>query len=263
MQRSYESRTYYVKVLSDTFTFGDLPLRQINTRLIEQFQSNQIKLGKKPATVNRYTATIKHLYGKTLDWDMIEEYVWKKVRKIKLLEENNKRLRFLSIEECQKFVDCCTPRLKPIVIMALNTGMRKGEIMNHDLILLKDTKNGERREININNTLKNVLLALSRRMDGGYVFYDPYTNSPYKRVEHSFKTALKKADIRDFHFHDLRHTLASHPVMSGVDITTVKELLGHKSLSMTLRHVNLAQSHKAKAVDVLDGVLNEGQAVAV
>ncbi len=269
-QRSYESKIYFIKVLSDAF--GSLPLRSLNTQLVERFQSEQIALGKKPATVNRYVATLKHMYSKALDWDMIEEFAWKKVRKVKLLEENNKRLRYLTIEESRRLIECCSHRLKPIVIMALNTGMRKSEILNltwddidmvHDLILLKDTKNGERREININKTLKAVLSGLPRRLDGGYVFYDPYTNSPYKRVERSFKTALKKAGIRDFHFHDLRHTFASHLVMSGTDITTVKELLGHKSLSMTLRYVNLAQSHKAKAVDVLDDVLNERQAAAV
>jgi integrase len=127
---------------------------------------------------------------------------------------------------------------------------------------LKDTKNGERREININKTLKTVLLRLPRRIDGGYVFYDPCTNSPYKSVKRSFCTACKKAKITDFHFHDLRHTFASHLVMSGADITTVKELLGHKSLSMTLRYAHLAQAHKAKAVDDLDNTLNDRQAVA-
>jgi integrase len=270
IQRSYESKTYYIKALCNAF--GNLPLRQVNTRLIEQFQSDKIASGKKPATVNRYLATLKHLYTKALDWDMIEEYAWKKVKKVKLLEENNKRLRYLTVEECQRLIECCNPRLKPIVIMALNTGMRKSEIlnltwndidMNHDLILLKDTKNGERREININKTLKTVLLSLPRRIDGGHVFYDPCTDSPYKSVKRSFSTVLKKAKIEDFHFHDLRHTFASHLVMSGVDITTVKELLGHKSLSMTLRYVNLAQAHKAKAVDVLDNALSERQAVAV
>jgi len=90
-----------------------------------------------------------------------------------------------------------------------------------------------------------------------YVFYDPITGNPYKDVKRSFKTALKKSKIQDFHFHDTRHTFASHLVMAGVDITTVSRLLGHKSLTMTLRYSHLAPAHMQKAVNVLDNALNE------
>ncbi len=75
---------------------------------------------------------------------------------------------------------------------------------------------------------------------------------PYKDVKRSFETALKRTGINDFRFHDLRHVFASHLVMGGVDITTVKELLGHKTLTMTLRYAHLAPSHKVNAVGVLE-----------
>jgi site-specific recombinase XerD len=68
---------------------------------------------------------------------------------------------------------------------------------------------------------------------------------------------MKRAGIRDFHFHSLRHTFASHLVMAGVDITTVKELLGHKTLTMTLRYAHFAPAHKIKAVGILDQILNK------
>lgn len=88
-----------------------------------------------------------------------------------------------------------------------------------------------------------------------YVFYDPNIGKPYLRVTRSFASACRRAGIKDFHFHDLRHTFASHLVMAGVDLTTVKELLGHKTLTMTLRYAHLAPSHKIKAVDLLNETL--------
>ena len=75
----------------------------------------------------------------------------------------------------------------------------------------------------------------------------------FMEIKRSFKSALRKSGIKDFRFHDLRHTFASQLVMAGVDITTIKELLGHKTLTMTLRYAHLAPSHKVNAVGLLDG----------
>ncbi len=143
--------------------------------------------------------------------------------------------------------------------------MRKGEILSlrwdnadlkHGFILLDVTKNGERREIPVNDTLRKTLYGITRRIDIQHVFYDPVIGKPYKDVKHSFHSACNRSGIKDFHFHDLRHTFASHLVMAGVDITTVKELLGHKTLAMTLRYSHLAPAHKVKAMDILDNTLN-------
>jgi site-specific recombinase XerD len=78
--------------------------------------------------------------------------------------------------------------------------------------------------------------------------------SPYTDIKHSFMKACNAAQLADLHFHDLRHTFASHLVMSGIDLTTVKELLGHKDIKMTIRYAHLAPSHKMKAVDILNDV---------
>lgn len=81
--------------------------------------------------------------------------------------------------------------------------------------------------------------------------------NPYRVVRNSFEMACKRAGIKDFHFQDLRHTFASHLVIAGVDITTVKELLGHKSLTMTLRYAHLSPAHKIKALKLLEGKLGK------
>jgi integrase len=90
-----------------------------------------------------------------------------------------------------------------------------------------------------------------------YVFYDTHKGKRYNNLNRFFYRACKKVGIIDFKFHDLRHTFASQLVMAGVDLATVKELLGHKTLTMTLRYSHLAPSHKVKAVDLLDSKLNE------
>ena len=94
-----------------------------------------------------------------------------------------------------------------------------------------------------------------RYIDSPYVFTDDKGNR-FKDVKTSFHSALRRAGIKDFRFHDLRHTFASHLVMARIDLTTIKELFGHKDVTMTLRYAHLAPSHKSKAVAILDGVLS-------
>lgn len=262
-QRSFKTKQRLLKQLINAF--GHLYTRQITTRLLEDFQTQRLKKGNKPATINRLMATMKHCMHKGYQWEMVTEDTLKRVRQVKLLEENNRRLRYLSPEECQHLIDACSGDIKAIVIIALNTGMRKSEILSlkwenvdlrHNFILLDNTKNGERREIPINETLRGVFQGLTRRLDVPYVFFDKTTGKPYQDVKKSFGSALRRAGIKDFRFHDLRHTFASHLVMAGVDITTVRELLGHKTLTMTLRYAHLAPTHKVKAVEVLDKAIN-------
>jgi len=267
-QRCFQSKRGFIKQLNKHFS--SLPLRRLNTLMVEQYQTMRTKNGNKAATVNRHIATNKHMFTKAVDWNMVGEETLKQIRKVKMLEENNRRLRYLSIEECENLINACADHLKRIVIMALNTGMRKSEILflkwdsidlHNGFILLDITKNGERREIPINNTLGNTLSNIIRRIDVPYVFYDQKTGNPYQDVKSAFNAACRRAGIKDFRFHDLRHTFASHLVMAGVDLTTIKELLGHKTLTMTLRYAHLSPSHKVKAVALLDSIMNESSTI--
>ncbi|MDA8171852.1 MAG: site-specific integrase [Nitrospiraceae bacterium] len=261
-QKSAGWKGYVIKQLLEVF--GNIPLSQFNTQMLEQFQTRRLKKGNKPATVNRLLAVISHMFTKAVDWKMMQKHVAQDLN-VKMLPENNRRLRYLSKEECLALIEASDHHLKPIVITALNTGMRRGEILGlrwdrhidlkHGFILLDNTKNGERREVPINQTVRTALQGLTRRIDVPYVFYDPSTGKNYRDLKKSFSTACRKAGIHDFHFHDLRHTFASHLVMSGVDLPTVKDLLGHKDIKMTLRYAHLSPTHKAKAVEILDGSL--------
>lgn len=258
-QKSDRSKKGISKMLKEHF--GNIPLSSFSTMIVEKYQIKLLNDGKAPSTTNRRLACLKHMFTKAIEWEMASEEVLKKVRRVKLLKENNRRLRFLSKEECTELIENCAPHLKPIVITALNTGMRKNEILSlkweenidlrHGFILLSNTKNGDRREIPINNRLREVLTFIVRRIDSPYVFIDK-NGSRYNNIRRSFLSACRRTGIKDFRFHDLRHTFASQLVMAGVDITTVKELLGHKTLTMTLRYAHLAPAHKVKAVEMLD-----------
>jgi integrase len=254
-------KSYIIKELVDRF--GNLPLRKFSTAIVEQFQTDLINKGLKNSTSNKKLNVLKAMFTKAVDWEMVEEHILKLTRKVKLQPED-KRLRFISIEECQELIKACESHLRPIVITALNTGLRKEEILSlqwdkhidlkHGFIMLDKTKNHERREIPINDTLRSTLrsIFIRRRTDVPYVFYSPKTDKRYKSIKRSFASALRRSKIQDFKFHDCRHTFASHLVMAGADLTTVSRLLGHKSLKMTLRYAHLAPAHLKNAVNILD-----------
>jgi len=208
------------------------------------------------ATVNRELQCLKHIFKKAIEWGKISSSPAAKVR---LLRERNTRTRYLEEEEIKALLEACPSHLKPIIVTALNTGMRKGEILNlkwkdidfrQRIICLLDTKNNERREIPVNDILFKTLLGVRKNSTSPYVFCKK-DGTPYSNVRSSFETAKKMAGIGDFRFHDLRHTFASHLVMAGVGLRTVQVLLGHKTIDMTVRYTHLSPDHKKLALDIL------------
>jgi len=261
----WRTKQYFLYVLPDWFKA--LTLDQITTEKVERLQSYFIRKQLAPATCNKYISILKASMTKACEWELISEDRLKTIRKVKLLKGVTKRLRYLNPEEIQKLLEACDEHLYPIVLVALHTGMRKSEILllkwsnvdlKNGLLLLEKTKNRERREIPMNDTLKQVFsrLFVKRRLDVDWVFPSWKSGKPYYDLKRSFNKAVKKAGITDFHFHDLRHTFASQLVMAGVDIRTVQELLGHKSLTMTLRYAHLSHAQKKKAVQTLETRLN-------
>jgi integrase len=176
-QKAIVTKARKIKQLVDEF--GAYPLRRFNTLQLEQFQSERLKKNK-PATVNRLVATLKHMFTKAVEWEMVEEEILKKVRRVKLLKENNGRLRYLSAENSEALLRACDAHLRPLVVLALHTGMRKEEILSlrweenidltHGFILLTKTKNGDRREVPINGVVRECLWDQVRRLDVPYVF---------------------------------------------------------------------------------------------
>jgi len=231
------------------------------------------------ASVNREMSCLHHIMSKAVEWEKIEQSPFDKGKSL-ILKENNKRMRFLTEDEVTKLLDECPDYLYNIVECALNTGMRRGEILplkwdqvRNGFVYLKETKTKEPRQIPINDNLEAMFKRIRAKqyLKLKYVFlYDgqsiemktgkvrkPKKNTPAKPVigiKSSFNSALKRADINDFRFHDLRHTFASQVIMKGGSLKDVQELLGHKTMAMTLRYAHLSQEHKKKAVNRLNGL---------
>ncbi|MBU4487933.1 MAG: tyrosine-type recombinase/integrase [Candidatus Omnitrophica bacterium] len=256
---SIQSDKIIIKTLKSFFS--GRYLYNIGPELVEEYKAQRSK-DVKPATVNRELACLKCMFNRAIAWGKTEE---NPVRKVKLFKEQNARTRYLEKAEIRKLIESCSPHLRPIVIVAVNTGMRKGEILKlkwndidfkTNLIYLMETKNNEIRKAPMNNTVRKTLMKIPKHPDSPYIFCNA-KGKPYANVRKSFDTALTKAKITDLKFHDLRHTFASHLVMLGIDLKTVQELLGHKSFSMTLRYSHLSPDHKDRAVDILDSNLSE------
>jgi integrase len=242
--------------------FSGRNLHEITPHLIERFKSDRTKEGVSPATVNRQLATLKCLFNRAIAWKKFSEA--NPVCAVRLFKENNQRKRFLEKDEITKLLAQCHGHLKPMVIVALNTGMRRGEILglkwrdldiNKSAIYLRNTKNGEPREVPINEQVKTALIAVPKHPDSEYIFHKK-DGSPVKDTKTTWLKAIKRTGINDFRFHDLRHTAASHLVMSGIDMLTVASILGHKDLKMTQRYAHLSTNHRQRAVEILGERLN-------
>jgi integrase len=147
-------------------------------------------------------------------------------------------------------------------VISLHTGMRRGEILklkwsdvdlNNRVITIQESKSGKKRTIPIDETLLNAIKRLPSRFRREWVFPSP--NDP-SQPRHDFRRLTSEtfdaAGFDDLHFHDLRHTFASHLVMNGVDLRTVQELLGHYSVSMTMKYSHLVPDHRTRAVKILE-----------
>lgn len=239
-------------------------LHEITTWQVEKWKAKR-KEKLKPASVNKELGLLKHIFVKGVEWGKLRE---SPAKGVKLLKGEVKRLRYLMPDEIRRLLSNCADHLKPIVTIALNTGMRRGELLSlkweqinfeQGIITLFDTKNHERRDIPMNETVKAALGQ--RERNGDHIFCNG-DGETYHDVRTSFATALRKSGIEDFRWHDLRHCFASNLVMAGVDINTVRELMGHKTLAMTLRYAHLAPSYKTRAVNILDQIIGEGQVLA-
>lgn len=246
---------------------GPYSLADTTTAVISEYRtkllSEEVFPGKtrSPSTANRYMAALSHVMSIAhKEWEWIAENPCSKLSK---MPEPRGRVRFLNDEERTALLNACklskSPHLYPIVILALSTGARLGEILSLtwdqvDLtkgrITLHETKNNERRLIPLTGHALRVIREWSkvRRIDSALLF--PNTRNPKEPIDirSPWYTALKRSEIENFRFHDLRHSAASYLAMNGASLAEIAEVLGHKTLAMVKRYAHLSEAHTHSVV---------------
>ncbi len=242
--------------------FGNKRLADIVPLDPERYRWNRKQAGKSDVTINRELALLRHVYSMAITWGKATE---NPVKKVRFAREDNGRVRVLSPEEEVQLLAHCGPQLKPLVIAALHTGFRGSELLSltwnevdfrRYVITVRAAyaKNGESRSVPMNKVLTETLRAVRMTALATAHVFCTLHGGPYRSFRSAFERAVRKAGLVAFTFHDLRHTFASRLVMRGVDLPTVKELLGHKTIAMTLRYTHLSSDHKQRAVSTLEQV---------
>ncbi len=215
------------------------------------------------ATVNRYLATLSRLFTiASREWQLTDR---NPVRMISKKKEARARVRFLSDAERTVLLKACEdsrwPALHTLVLLALSTGARRGELINlkwKDLDLkdaraiIPRTKNGDARTLPLVGKALAALRALKLKGSAlsPWVFQQPSgLPGPYANFDDHWRTALKESGIEEFRFHDLRHSCASCLAAQGSSLLEIADTLGHRSMAMVKRYAHLTQTHKVAALE--------------
>ena len=261
-QRSVKIHEHRVRTLIEYFK--GYHLKRISYFTVEHYKKKRLQDGVSKETVNKELTILKSIFNRAKEFGLFSGDL-PKIEKFK--DTQKEEVRYLTEEEAQRLIGACPEWFRPVVIFALNTGLRAGEIfsLTWDMVDLKNrqvyiqashTKTKKLYKIPLNNVAYNLLLELSKdRKPHGYVFTNskgqPYSidGQGYRGV---FKRACKRAGITNFRFHDLRHTFASWIAMRSKDIYAVQRLLNHSDLSMTKRYAHLTDDYLKDVVNAVN-----------
>ncbi len=266
-------------------------LNKVTSWDIESWRSKRHKDGLNVTTSNRYIGTLKAMFNRAVEWEVIEHNPIAKIKKQK--SDNRAIVRYLSTDEEARLRASLRSRdrrlaesnpfyaggrfvslkailggyadhIHPMILLLMNTGMRRGEMFNlrwQDVdfinkritVIGNTSKTGQTRYIPLNVEAFNVLQMWSKQTqrENGFVFIGK-NGSRFTNIDKAWKVLLREAKINDFRLHDLRHHFASRLVSAGVDLNSVRELLGHSDIKMTLRYAHLAPGRLIDAVAVLN-----------
>lgn len=277
-----ERPTSYTRTHKERLTWwcgkiGELRLVQVTPAELSVHR-DELAQHVTPATVHRYLAALSAVFT----WACQDERQWLQDNPVRRVArprdtrplEVRERRRFLSDDERNRLLAACQASrsswLYEVVLLALSTGARRGELLNlrwkhidlvHGFVWFQDTKNGDDRRV----PLVGPIVEILRQRQHGAVtphpesllFPDPGGRRPAD-IRTAWRTAIKKAEIENFKFHDLRHTTASYLRQSGHSLGDIADVLGHKTLTVTRRYAHLDDSYQRGVLDALSQRLNGG-----
>lgn len=242
-------------------------MSEVTRFLIEQYKKerrsslNGRGAQRSPSSVNRELELLSRIFSYAVERGELDNNPFKGVKKLAV---NNLMTRYLTPNEENRLMNALTGRrahLRPIVLIALHTGMRRGEILSlrweqvdfsRNSIQLLRTKSGKPRSIPMNKVIKDVLRRM-RNDDCEYVFRNRRTDKSVTDIKNAFKAALKEAGIEKLRFHDLRHTAGTRMADANIPITAISDILGHADIRTTTRYAHATDEAKRRAVKALEG----------
>src|SRR5215211_7449331 len=264
-KRSWRHDVFRARTICDYF--GTKTFREMSPLLIEKFKRDRRESitrrekVRSPASVNHELTLLSKIFNLAIDYKVTDSNPCTKVKKYKL---DNKRYRYLLPEEEPRLMAALSgPRahLKPLVIVAIGTGMRQSEQLrltwdrvdfSRRVLILTKTKSGKDREVPMNPEVVKTLFALQSRSNGQeYVFVNEKTKTRIKEVKKAFGTALKIAGIKCLVWHDLRATFGTRLGEAGYDAFTIAALMGHSQIQTTQRYVRATERNKRAAVEAV------------
>lgn len=242
--------------------FGDKLLTEIQPLVLEKWRSKRLKSGISPATINRDINNLKASLAKAKEWRFISENPLVNFKPTQI--DKAAKIRYLDQDEYQRLLSVVntykrSDYMKPLIVLSLNTGLRRGELFQltwknvdftNKLLTVEGgiSKTGNTRHVPLNSYALEILEEWHNHGSSNELVFYQNDGKALTTVQRQWEAISKLARIDNFRWHDMRHHFASRLVMASVDLNTVRELLGHSDIKMTLRYAHLAPEHKAQAV---------------
>ncbi len=255
-KRSYRDDKRYGDIWSARF--AGRTLDEITPAEVEKIKAERLATVK-ASTVNREVGFLKHVFNVAIRDDKTDR---NPIAKVRMLKEPSGRVRYLTDEEETRLMAALAADAdRQRVPVLLQTGLRKSEFLGlrwkhvdfkAGVLTIPRSKNGEARHVPMTSAVRAVLNRLPRPLDASALVFPNSAGGPDLRwAEKTFPGAVSAAQIDDFRFHDLRHSFASRLAMEGVDLLTIKDLGGWKSLAMVARYSHLSPGHRHSAIERL------------